>query len=340
MASTITPVSHGANSYLLFIELGSVSFKASLVPKDHANRIMLDHIEEPEKHKNLLGLYAYTNTDLFSKILPEAINWFNFVKNFARNRQPILPTNEVLVIATAALRDLRISNNRFVIGLEKAVADIFGTNIHILDGFIEAQLLTAAFRSILAPNDKRVIFDLGGASLEIVCIEPDSTHFTSLQIGAGRITANLVLGNSLNAVMQNIEKQFGEKCATIKTLAPQVWYGVGGVANAFQRVFKLPASESIFRDKIGQEFQRFTKKILGKDGILKPNMRKSELRQLMEAAPVDLGPHRRKIYAGGLLVTEAMCQHFSITAMRIHEGDLRSGLLRFLDFLRPSPFTP
>ncbi|MBI4257907.1 MAG: hypothetical protein HY619_03035 [Thaumarchaeota archaeon] len=294
-------------------------------------------MEEPEKDHNLLGLYAHTGTDLNATVLPTIIEWLTKLKRLVMTRQATLPTDEVLVVATAVFRDLQRSNAAFLANVEKAVDQALRAPVHILDGFVEAQLLTAAIRPKLPENETRVIFDLGAGSLEIVLLLPDSTHFTSLPLGAGRITALVMQGHSLSKVMESIKREFAEKCELVEHFAPEVWYGVGGVAAAFQKVFGRKAEDSVWRDEIKNAFDSFTREVFEPDeGSLKPSMRKDEFRTLIEAAPLELGKHRRLVYVGGLLVTECMCRHFKIHAIRRHGEDLRCGLLTFLDTIRPS----
>ena len=196
---------------LLYIELGSVSFKASYFPKDANNDILVDHGSKVRRHRNLLCLTVYRNRPVPREELDGVISWFHDIYEWA-TKEVDPAADEVLVVATAAFRDMVFFGE-----LEDAVREIFETRVISIGGFVEAQLLMDSYRRTPqhfsgAPT---VLFDLGGGSLEIVWIEQGARYFTSLDIGAGRVTAWSMDGHSRKEIRDRIYNTFEANCRLI-----------------------------------------------------------------------------------------------------------------------------
>ncbi|MBI4585210.1 MAG: hypothetical protein HY717_14450 [Planctomycetes bacterium] len=319
-----------ADRSLLYLELGSVSFKASLVLKDPGNRILRESELEEKKLKNLLGLEVYRQRTLSVEIVARARGWFEEVRYWALSKDAH-PADEVLVVATAAFRDMEIFPE-----LEKAVQTAFGARMHVLDGFIEAQMLINGYRRPRDDGRTRMLFDLGGGSLEIVCLEKASTHFTSLQLGAGRVTAWIMDGHPLEEVKEWILGEFRGKCQTLKALSPGVWLGTGGAVRSFSGL-KKETHEPIRDFEIDAEVRRLASLLFTRDGSLKPEATLDDFKGLVEAAPLDLPGHRRRIYIGGIVILDCLCKHFSVKAVKLEKASVRAGALAMLDLLRTVP---
>jgi exopolyphosphatase/pppGpp-phosphohydrolase len=318
------------HSSLLFLELGSVSFKANLIPKD-SNDVILDGKEYPDrKLRNLLSLKVYREEPLSKEVVSEAADWFEEVYHWAKNSIP--PANEALVVATAAFRDMEFFDD-----LEKAVKRIYGTTIHTLHGFIEAQLLVNGYHPNHQETSATVLFDLGGGSLEIVCIEKSSIHFTSLQIGSGRVTAWIMDGIPKKEIQGRIGREFTDKCQTIRALSPGLWHGTGGAVKSFLKAFKKPKHDVIRLEEITAEAERLREEVLDHQGCLRKEKIDNDFRGLLEAAPFDMPSERRRIYAGGILVLHSLCKHFNIRSIRLDRASVRNGVLKLLQVMRPSP---
>lgn len=316
-----------ANRSLLYLELGSVSFKASLVLKDSMNRILRGTELEEKKLKNLLGLEVYRQRTVSAEITAKARAWFEEIRAWALSRADH-PADEVLIVATAAFRDMEIFPD-----LEEAVRTTFGTRIQVLNGFLESQMLVNGYQRPRDDAPARMLFDLGGGSLELVCLERASTHFTSLQLGAGRVTAWIMDGHPLAEVKDWIIGEFRGKGQTLKALAPGVWLGTGGAVRSFSGLKNDPR-EPIRDFEIDAEVRRLVSILFAKDGSLKPDATVADFKGLVEAAPMALPEHRKRIYAGGMIILDCLCKHFAVKAVKLERASVRAGALAMVDLLR------
>lgn len=154
---------------LLYLELGSNSFKASLLPRD-STRLPRPHPDQPRKElNNLLALDAYARGCPERSFLTGAARWFAEVRRWAQSHAS--PADEVLVIATAAFRDMRAFEE-----LDRLVERAFSTRTRVVDASVEAQLLLNAYSRQVTGERETAFFDLGGGSLEIVSLEGETTR--------------------------------------------------------------------------------------------------------------------------------------------------------------------
>jgi exopolyphosphatase/pppGpp-phosphohydrolase len=307
-----------------------VSFKASLVPKDDDNRVTVAKGFPHTKLPNLLCLEVYRQGTLTETIVAAARAWFEEINRWCRT-EALCRADEVLVVATAAFRDMELLSE-----LEAVVRQIFNTEIHVLDGFVEAQLLVNAYGRHHADGPSTTLFDLGGGSLEIVCLERNSTHFTSLPLGAGRVTAWLLDGRPLSEVESWIDQEFLEKCQTIKSLSSSVWLGTGGAVRSFKKTFSQDSRGPIRSYDVANEVRRVSLSAFGKeDGCLLRKAIELDFKGLVDCAPASLPEHRKRIYFGGIVVLNRMCRFFGIVSIKLEGASLRNGALRLLQILRP-----
>ena len=317
---------------LLFFELGSVSFKASLVPKDAGNRITDTEDFPTKKLKNLLGLRMYRKEPLSSEILLEARSWFEEIQKWAV--EPSAPADEVVVVATAVFRDMELFEY-----LDDLIWEFFGCRIHVLDGMLEAQLVISGYKPKLKEDVSMTLFDLGGGSLEVFCLQRHSTHFTSLALGAGRVTAWIMDGIPLPDIRGRIREEFSRKCQTIKDLSPRLWHGTGGAVRSFlKHIVRKQTHEPIWHFEIGEELDRIIPLVFERRTYLRREVIADNFHGLKEAAPQNLAEHRRKIYLGGLLILGGFCRHFGVKTIKLDSASVRSGALKLLQLLRPATF--
>ncbi|MBI4582612.1 MAG: hypothetical protein HY717_01070 [Planctomycetes bacterium] len=317
----------------LYIELGSVSFKASYFPKGANNNILADKGSEVKRYRNLLCLQVYRNQPVRREDLDEVVAWFHEIYDWVK-KDAVPPADEVLVVATAAFRDME-----FFEKLEKAVENILATRVITIGGFLEAQLLMESYRRTPQqfPGSPTVLFDLGGGSLEIVWIEKGSRYFTSLDLGSGRVTAWFMDGLSRKEITERIYGEFKENCRLIKVHSPGIWYGTGGAVKSFKNAFKKSKHDPIFRHHIKDEYDRVSAELLNSHGRLKREAIDSGFDKLIKAAPKNLDEHRKSIYLGGLQIIEDMCEYFDINSIVLDKASVRGGVVSRLLLLRSSP---
>ena len=113
----------------------------------------------------------------------------NCLKNFASMCR-IFHVDETIAVATAAIRNAPNGAK-----LAKAASQASGINLEIISGKTEAYLSYLGVINTIAVNDA-VIFDLGGASTEVILVRDRKlVESVSLPIGCVNLTKNFKLNN-------------------------------------------------------------------------------------------------------------------------------------------------
>lgn len=248
----------------------------------------------------------------------------------------------VLVVATAVFRDLKSRHPEFYKDLEEVVGNVFNTRINLLDGAIEAQMIAAAAREILRQLEepRPLFFDLGGASLELVWMNHESTHTTSIHLGAARVTAWIKKGTSITEIMDRIEGHIDRHCSFMKEKTPSVWRGTGGAAKALTAVFNRQTHFPIFRDEIESEFARIKDSLFDENGDLQGRYRAGIDENGFNSLPSGiLDDHRKAIYPGGVFIIHSLFNYFNISAVKVQSVGLSEGLAYLLNHLNPDIVT-
>lgn len=170
----------------------------------------------------------------------------------------------------------------------------------------------------------------------MVCLEGGTTHFTSLQLGAGRVTVWVEEGRSLDQIDERILGEFRRKCQIIRTLSPTTWLGAGGSVREFTRVFEQSSPDSIRACDLAAESERLSRLLFGeRERCLRREL--IDVAGVSAYAPACLPEHRRRTYVGGILVLNSLCSYFDIKSVRVDEASVSSGVLSLLQLLGPTP---
>jgi exopolyphosphatase/guanosine-5'-triphosphate,3'-diphosphate pyrophosphatase len=142
-----------------------------------------------------------------------------------------------LPVATSALREA--SNGREV---ARALGDVLGAPVRVLEGEEEARLIFGAFRRRLSlPKGNALGIDLGGGSLELAVGDRAGVRFeTTLRLGVARLYAELVTSDPLDsaerkAIRARVRDEVGRVATRIRRLEPQLAVACGGTIGALAR---------------------------------------------------------------------------------------------------------
>ena len=157
----------------------------------------------------------------------------NCLKNFASMCR-IFHVDETIAVATAAIRNAPNGAKR-----AKAASQASGINLEIISGKTEAYLSYLGVINTIAVNDA-VIFDLGGASTEVILVRDRKlVESVSLPIGCVNLTKNFKLNNmadpaALNKMRRAINDQMQKAPWIAGCGLPLI--GVGGTARSVGKI--------------------------------------------------------------------------------------------------------
>lgn len=157
----------------------------------------------------------------------------NCLKNFAAMCR-IFHADEIIAVATAAIRNAPNGAK-----LAKAASQASGINLEIISGKTEAYLSYLGVINTIDVKDA-VIFDLGGASTEVILVKDRKlVDSVSLPIGCVNLTKNFKLNNAvdqtaLNKMRRSINEQMQKAPWIAGCGLPLV--GVGGTARSVGKI--------------------------------------------------------------------------------------------------------
>ena len=138
--------------------------------------------------------------------------------------------DEMVACATAALRDAR--NSAAVVDRIEAEA---GVKVRVISGREEARLIFEAVRaSVVIDPGPALALDLGGGSLELMVGDAQGMAWaTSLKLGVGRLTADLVRGDpptggDRRRIVHAVTTAVGRVLPEIASFGPRVAVGSSG----------------------------------------------------------------------------------------------------------------
>lgn len=157
----------------------------------------------------------------------------NCLKNFASMCR-IFQVDETIAVATAAIRNAPNGAK-----LAKAASQASGINLEIISGKTEAYLSYLGVINTIDVKDA-VIFDLGGASTEVILVKDRKlVDSVSLPIGCVNLTKNFKLNNAVDPVALNkMRRAINDQMQKAPWIAgcglPLV--GVGGTARSVGKI--------------------------------------------------------------------------------------------------------
>jgi exopolyphosphatase / guanosine-5'-triphosphate,3'-diphosphate pyrophosphatase len=149
-----------------------------------------------------------------------------------------LEAEELVVCATAALREARDS----ALIVDRIETET-GTKVRVISGREEARLIFGAVRaSVVIDPGPALALDLGGGSLELMVGDTNKLAWsTSLKLGVGRLTTDLVRGDPPNAgdrrrLVHAVSTAIGRVLPDIAKLKPRQAIGSSGTLETLVRL--------------------------------------------------------------------------------------------------------
>jgi exopolyphosphatase/guanosine-5'-triphosphate,3'-diphosphate pyrophosphatase len=297
------------------VDMGTNSFHLIIVEvKNDGSFVMLD------RQREVIRLGSHKGEDLSIISDGEMEKTIDLILNFKALSDYY--NAEFHAVATSAVREAQ-NKNEFI----EKVSYETGTNINVIDGRKEAELIFLGIQKALPVSDKRVLcIDIGGGSTEILLADKDRVVFAeSIKIGAVRLTKMFFPDYKLksrgvkdckfyikNALISNENLDYTKKFDIV--------VGSSGTINAVANLIN-----STFRNNKSKPQNGFT---------FSYEEFRSVLTQVLDAKnPSDriaipgMEVKRADIIPAGLLILRRVMKNFSVKEISISEFALREGII-------------
>jgi exopolyphosphatase/guanosine-5'-triphosphate,3'-diphosphate pyrophosphatase len=290
------------------IDLGSNSFLLSIAQTDDENgfRVILDEAQ-------VVGLVK--KLDSSSCVAAPSLERARACLARYRELISVHGVDEVVAVATESLR--RPQNSEAV---RSELERVLGHRIEIISGEREASLSFSSVRlDPLCPMGNIVVFDIGGASTEVVCAQgPQPQSLISIPIGSVLLTERFQLDRPTDFMpaLDEMKEVFAQ--ANLSVLHPSSGVGVAGTVTSLVATdLSLSAYD---RQKVHGRV--FDKERL-KTWIAKLSQMSLEERKKI----VGLTPQRADVFLGGLIIILGLMEHFKWSSFYCFDSGVRYGLL-------------
>jgi exopolyphosphatase / guanosine-5'-triphosphate,3'-diphosphate pyrophosphatase len=240
---------------------------------------------------------------------------------------------EVLAIATAALRDAR--NGR---KLAEQLGRALETDVRILSGQEEARLIFSAFRRRVGLGDEPALgLDLGGGSLELAVGNTTHLRFEeTLRLGVARLHGELqpsdpMTGAEARELRERVESALAPHVDRILSLQPARCIAAGGTARALGRLL-LEEEDGAIRGLLvsADELEKLAQKL-----------RRSSHAERIDMVGIDA--RRADLLPTGAIILATLAEMLGLHGMMISDWGIREGVIlqalarRARDAKRKSP---
>jgi exopolyphosphatase/guanosine-5'-triphosphate,3'-diphosphate pyrophosphatase len=273
-------------------------------------RLLADSVQVVDKVKRKVrlasGLDKQNNLDQAS--ISRGLECLSF---FAERLQDI-PTQNIRIVATATLR---LAKNADIF-LAKA-EQILSTKVVLLSGIEEAELIYLGVAHTSDSANKRLVFDIGGASTEIVVGELfESKYACSLNMGC--VTFNRAYfqqGELSEANFQAATDKAKQLIAPVqKTFQEISWQTVLSGSGTMQAL-----AEILHANK--------QPAIINYDFLLQVKTQLIQCKKTANIKIYGLMQERKPVIASGVAILIALFECFNVTQVQLSSGAIREGLL-------------
>jgi exopolyphosphatase / guanosine-5'-triphosphate,3'-diphosphate pyrophosphatase len=191
-------------------DLGSNSFHL-LVADAHPDGTFEPIVKDKEMLR--LGNAVATTGEIGQAAADAAVDVIRKFRSMAASQQ----ADEIVVCATAAFREASDS-----LAVVDRIEDETGVKVRVISGREEARLIFEAVRtSVVIDPGPALAIDLGGGSLELMVGGPRGLAWgTSLKLGVGRLTSELVRGDPLTG--GDIRRVSGAVTKSVSRVLPEI----------------------------------------------------------------------------------------------------------------------
>jgi exopolyphosphatase/guanosine-5'-triphosphate,3'-diphosphate pyrophosphatase len=292
------------NNHYAVVDLGSNSFHLLIVQQQQSGIIVVDKI----KTKVRLASGLDHQNKLSDSIMHEGLHC---LKNFALYLASI-PNKNIKIVATATLR-LATNRDDFL----NQANEILPLPIELLSGTQEAETIFKGVSHTCDSLKKRIVFDIGGASTEIIVGSGfEVKHCVSLNIGCvsfnnAFFNDDLLSSDNFNNAITAAKHQITPIAAQFKSFGWDIAMGSSGTMQAIMEILKYRERELVITMKCLRELKQ---EMLNFHSII--GIRFEGLRE-----------DRIPVLASGLSILIALFEVLSIQSLRLSKGALREGLL-------------
>ncbi|QOC21950.1 Ppx/GppA family phosphatase [Wenzhouxiangella sp. AB-CW3] len=291
------------------IDLGSNSFHMLVARREHGELRVIDRLKDMIRLAGGVDDQGHLNAETHHKALA----------SLARFGQRIadIPRHQVRAVGTQAFRQLD-NLHGFLVVAETAL----GCPIDIISGREEARLVYLGVCQATPDPGRRLVIDIGGGSTELVIGEgPEPLAAESIPFGCVGMMQHLFADGRLTRKRWKQARQLvqTELLDIEKTYRELGWQQAIGSSGTLRALESMSASQS------GEASRSFAQSDI------------EQLRELiLKAGHVDaldlpgLSVRRRPVIAGGMVIIEAIMQHFDIESLAISPHALREGVLHDL----------
>lgn len=288
------------------VDLGSNSFHMIVARHEHGGLRIID------RHREMVRLAASLdgNGNLSNEARERAFGCLERMGQRLRS----LPHHRVRAVATNAVRQMR-APAAFLLTAETAL----GHPIEVVAGREEARLIYLGVANGLPPREtQRLVVDIGGGSTEFIIgrgFEPLERE--SLQVGCVATTLRFFENGKLNEkrwkqALAEISAELQQFAAPFRQLGWEEAIGSSGTART---IAALLSNLRLHRGGIVAE------------GLIQLRERLLAFGTIDRIDLPGLSEERRPVFAGGLLVMEAVFSVLGLREMKVCETAMREGLL-------------
>jgi exopolyphosphatase/guanosine-5'-triphosphate,3'-diphosphate pyrophosphatase len=290
-------------------------------------RIGRSGFEIVDRAKEMVGLGRSTLTT--GALSPSAIDTgFRTLESFKRLAEAH-HADPILAVATSAVREAR-NGGEFAL----RVWDRLGLHIDVITGTEEARLIfLAAAHALNFENERPVVIDIGGGSLEVIAGEGDRIRWVeSLKLGVVRLTERFLKSEppglrEVAALRAHLARALASVFRRVRRMRPTILVGTSGT------ILNLAAMAAALQT--GKPPDRVHNRVLRARRLEVVRELTLAFDASERAKLVGLDRRRVDLIPAGAVLTSALLEGFGMTQLRACDWALREGIL--LDFMAKHP---
>lgn len=245
------------------------------------------------------------------------------LKNFT-NKARCFGAEDIVVIATSAVRDAKNREEFLQLSREEACVDI-----KVIEGNEEAELgMLGVMSEFHKQSDNILVIDIGGGSTELILADKTSIHYTvSLNAGAVRMTesfikCNPIVDENMNALKKSLEVIFTSAMIFLKQKSIDDIVAIGGTATTLASMYhqlKLYSSDIVHNSVLNLDY-------------LKKSFEKIKSMTISERCDiVGLQRERADVIPAGLYILIFLLESLEKNQVTISENDnLEGAVLKYI----------
>lgn len=232
----------------------------------------------------------------------------------------------VLAYGTSAIR---VADNRdeFI----RLVKNKTGFNVTVLSGNDEAEFIYYGVRKALQLNEKALIIDIGGGSVEfIISGKNDMLWRTSLEIGAQRLLEKFqhhdpILPEEINLLNQYLKRELQPVFEALNHHKPRLLAGSSGTFDTLSEIYCIKNLINLPPDSPETPLT-----LEGFDEIYNELIRRNRSERLLIPGMIEM---RVDMIVVACCLIKFLIDHYPFSHVRVSSYSMKEGILERLDFI-------